>query len=196
MANRKLNENWDQSIYDKYQALACKIAGSYSTKYDLPYEDMKAEAEYHLANLILRGKFKTLYDPTKGAVSTWIYKKIYWALKDYIIALAKVPTVNFTMTGTDRNELIDPKPGPSWIERLLSEVSEEAQFIIRAIVSAPTELLECKSDRMCRRWIKSMRGDDIEEAKNLIEEYATSGFFPKMSKEKFNLVKTEVAACL
>lgn len=196
MANRKLNENWDQKIYDKYHALACKIARSYTRKYNLPYEDMKAEAEYHLASLILRGKFKTLYDPTKGAGSTWIYKKIYWALKDYIIALTKVPTINFTTTYTDSAKIIDLKPGPSWVEKLLTEVSEEAQFIIKAIISAPIELLENENERKCRRWIKDMRSMDIEKAKNLIEEYVTGSDNPYMLKWKYKHVSKEIVSCL
>jgi len=189
---KKHNENWDQEVYDKYHKLACKIASDFSRKYKMSYEDFKDEAEYALTNVILLGKWKSVYRKKKGAGSTWMYQRIYWKLKDYVIACAKERSVCFSDVNENGVEAIDSDRGHSWVEKIMLEVSEEAGFIIKALISAPAEIIQ--DERKSRFWIKAIREGDTKVAKQMIKDYAINE--KDVSKWKYNDVLLEVQSCL
>ncbi len=189
---RKRNKNWDQDVYDKYHKMACKIASQYAKKYRRPYEEFKAEAEFELATTILTGKWKTIYNPKKGAGSSWMYRRVYWKLKDLVIADAKEQAINFTGVNENGMEIEDKKRDHSWVEKIMMEVSEEAAFVIKAIMYAPSDMIE--DERKAKQWIKGVRDTDAKTAKEMVKDYMVNEL--DWSIFKFNQVIEEVRACL
>ena len=83
------------------------------------------------------------YDSTASSVSTWVYRVARFRMLDFIRAGARNgPVLDVTDSGEDEKPGLALPARTSWLENLLTEMGDEAQALIHAILEAPEELAQ------------------------------------------------------
>ena len=156
-----------ERVFLQYTGIARSAARRVSERTGWKRYDLIDEATSKLGEMAADWSNPRVYDPTRGAVPcTWIYAKVFYHLLNFCqfkiqkreIGLPEghQPDIDtFYGYNPDGEDEQDP-PGrrkdqsqmdspvfrhhESWLERFLSELSDEAQALVRIVIEAPREL--------------------------------------------------------
>ncbi len=145
-------------LFTLHIPLARRSAWKASRKYGKPFEEMEDEAVSALAVIVTEWDLDTInsYDPKKDAQKNptgWIHWRIYFALETkYRASKKRVRYMDFT-EGTDDVPTcgINPQQPQKWIDRVMSDLGEDARIIVSTILHGPAEVME---DMMPRRRLR------------------------------------------
>ena len=145
-------------ILTRYERLIRCLTGKFAERYSLPYDDLLEDIYVFLIR-----RFDEIWDkkfnPLKASESTWVYRNIYWSLKNICIKMTKERARSPENGGSN----IEPEAKPNWLGRLLSEVSEEGKFLIKTIISAPAEIAEDVTPRSFVKARKAVKDYLVDE---------------------------------
>lgn len=134
MKLRISNEARAEALFNKYEKLALGAAAAVSRRTGVAYSELQDEALSLLGQLVLERWDG--FDSTKARASTWIYKKVYHNLQNFLVARGK----RIRREGTTLHEENEPEQKRSTVERLLEEVGDEGWALLRIMFEAPGDL--------------------------------------------------------
>lgn len=166
------------SFTHDYYYMAVNIATKYNNR-GVPMEDLVQEA---LIELMLCEKKWT---PTKGSRNKWASSILHFCMIDCAWWKKKFSKErSFTRTSDTDDDYLrqEPEAKVGWFERIKSELSEDAQFLITLIVNAPEDL------------VKDITTRNPARTKQAVKSYLID--VRDWSEEQFNQKWDEVDAAL
>lgn len=151
-----------EKAFNENRYIAKQVAVYYTRRYHRPFHETLDHAEFALALLVCDAA--GAHKPELGTVEAWLRFKIGMHLKDVYLRgyhphcadvleprkqkeMAHSPLLAALDEATELRKAGPPKPNTSWINRLLTEVGEEASALIEIILDAPHDLLNEISSR-------------------------------------------------
>lgn len=178
--------------FEQYKGIAYKLAIAFSKKhYSIPYVDLRQEALYALTKY-LHGGIGTAYDESLSSEATWIYKCVYFYLKNYVIKYQKEMTYSYTGEGTPKPQVMtysyseegtpEAQARENWLDKFIREISEEARALVKIITQAPAEIAKDVTTSTAARGRTAVKSYLIDEK--------------DWSEHKFITAWEEVKSCL
>jgi len=124
-----------EKIWIDYGKMIMKIAHNMNEKYNKPFDELLSEGVLGVLTKLPK------FDPDRGAsMCTYIYRCAYFKMLDYCIKPQReIPTEVYT-SDEDKNPFIQKETKPNWLQSFLSELTEEAQHLIKIVFESPEEL--------------------------------------------------------
>jgi len=117
-------------IYRRYNKMIMKIAHTMSKKFNKPFDELYAEAMYHVLTRIQE------WNPKRGGLCTHVYNCAYFHTWNYCKPEREIPHES------DNPTFVEQETKPNWFKNFLNELSEETQQLVKIIFEAPEELYE------------------------------------------------------
>jgi hypothetical protein len=153
------------TLIKQFEKMVYNIAHKMSKKYpDENYEELVSEGFWGIINYVPN------YDPEKACLSTWMYKAAFGRMH-YLCWNPKFH--RHIPTGFKKISIVYEEP---WSINFLRELSEEASFLARTVLEAPTELAHAldvtprTSRRSLRRYLKKNTDWSEKKIKRTWEE--------------------------
>lgn len=200
-----------ERVFLQYTGIARSAAKRISERTGWKKYELIDEATSKLGEMAADWSNPRVYDPTRGAVPcTWIYAKLFYHLLNFCrfkiqkreIGLPEghQPDIDtfYGYCPDDEQDEQDDSTGPrrkdrgqvdspvfrhreSWFERFLSELSDEAQALVRIVIEAPEELAR-----------EFRRRDPVQVRIALLSHLQRQGW----SDEKIDAAWSEIQSCL
>ena len=135
-----------EEVWADNQAMIKHLAGKYWRRYGIDYQQLYEEAHDGLAVAIMDGGF----DPEAGAsLTTWLYRCVNWTLLEFCTRGHRRLPIPCSTLGDEESQTLEPLQREIWIENLLKDLSEDAQFLVGLITNAPPEISGRVSVKTC-----------------------------------------------
>lgn len=125
-------------LFTQYQGLARKMALHFANRFGKPYEEMLDEAVGILGLKI--ASINQQYDPSKAKIITWLYRCLWHEMLN-VCTRRRDKHIPFSTYDTEECAF-EPAGRPTYLQRLLHNLGEEAQIVVQVIAHAPIEIAE------------------------------------------------------
>lgn len=145
-------------------AIAHKIHKRYPAE---SYDELVSEGYWGIVKGIPK------YDPEKSTITTWLYQAAYYQM----LSFCTNPVTHRDIPTDDEDPIFERAEEESWLGSFLRELSEDAEFLVGAVLEAPGELKNIvresapkSTQKRLRRYMQSEMQWDVERIERTWEE--------------------------
>ena len=115
----------------KHQKMILSIAHKVQKRYPAEsYDELVSEGYWGVVKCIPK------YDPEKAKITTWLYQAAYYQMLSFCTS----PSAHRDIPTDDEDPIFERAEEESWLCSFLRELSEDAEFLVGAVLEAPGEL--------------------------------------------------------
>ena len=145
-------------------AIAHKIHKRYPAE---SYDELVSEGYWGIVKGIPK------YDPEKSTITTWLYQAAYYQM----LSFCTNPVTHRNIPTDDEDPIFERTEEESWLGSFLRELSEDAEFLVGAVLEAPGELKNIvresapkSTQKRLRRYMRRELQWDVERIEKTWEE--------------------------
>lgn len=152
----------------KHQKMILSIAHKVQKRYPSEsYDELVSEGYWGVVKCIPK------YDPEKAKITTWLYQAAYYQMLSFCTS----PSAHRDIPTDDKDPIFERAEEESWLCSFLRELSEDAEFLVGAVLEAPGELKNIvresapkASRKFLRRYMRRELQWDAERIEKTWEE--------------------------
>ncbi len=152
----------------KHQKMILSIAHKVQKRYPSEnYDELVSEGYWGVVKCIPK------YDPEKAKITTWLYQAAYYQMLSFCTS----PSAHRDIPTDDEDPIFERAEEESWLCSFLRELSEDAEFLVGAVLEAPGELKNIvresapkSTQKRLRRYMQSEMQWDVERIERTWEE--------------------------
>jgi len=115
----------------KHQKMILSIAHKVQKRYPAEsYDELVSEGYWGVVKCIPK------YDPEKAKITTWLYQAAYYQMLSFCTS----PSAHRDIPTDDEDPIFERAEEESWLNGFLRRLSEDAEFLVGAVLEAPGEL--------------------------------------------------------
>lgn len=140
-----MTQDQKAEIFQQFQPMVTSLAKKLARGNQARFQELCVEGASKLGLAIAEwagdnDRCSASFRGTRTARSTWCYHILYWAMLTHIRKMDRHPVVSAEECGEAGREL-RAKQTP-WLQRVFSDLGEDARTIVSLIVMAPVELMD------------------------------------------------------
>lgn len=152
----------------KHQKMILSIAHKVQKRYPAEsYDELVSEGYWGIVKGIPK------YDPEKSTITTWLYQVAYYQM----LSFCTNPVTHRDVPTPEEDSVFERIEEESWLNGFLRRLSEDAEFLVGAVLEAPGELKNIvkesapkSTQKRLRRYMQSEMQWDVERIERTWEE--------------------------